>query len=347
MKMNELNTDQNQSQPEEEINEFLADIEEPSSQRRVPIRAQLSIIAVLLLLLLGNGLWSLSQSESESNRVVVQNVQSVDADSQNQTDPFTLLSLTAESVFVWDIAKNKVLYQKNPDQTQPLASVTKLMTIMLAHELMKERGVVTIDEVAISQAGDSGVAPGEQFSLETLADLTIMTSSNDGAYALAAATGSFLDSSDPATAFVKAMNIRADELELSQTHFRNPTGLDISQEEAGAYGSARDAAFLMTYILKNYPGILEATTKDGFNLPNLTGQVHAAENTNPVVNSIPGLIGSKTGYTTLAGGNLVVAFDAGVNRPIVISVLNSSYNGRFNDVLELVEAAKVAIQMSN
>ena len=342
--MTELDEKTDQNSPEAEINEFLADTNIPNTKRRVPIAAQLSVIAVILLILLGGSLWSFTDPARETDDSFTQNDQSNEQEEEKLTDPFADIDLTAESVFVWDVAKNKVLYQKNPDQLQPLASVTKLMTIMLAHELMREEGTVVIDESAVGQVGDSGIAPGEQFSLDTLADLTIMTSSNDGAYALAAATGSFLDTDEPAAAFVRAMNIRANELGLSQTYFRNPTGLDVSEDEAGAYGSARDTAFLMSYILRNYPGILEATTENSTALSNLTGQYHAAENTNPVVNSIPGLIGSKTGYTTLAGGNLVVAFDASINRPIIISVLNSSYNGRFVDVLELAAAARIALQ---
>ena len=59
--------------------------------------------------------------------------------------------------------------------------------------------------------------------------------------------------------------------------------------------------------------------------------------------NIAGVLASKTGYTTLAGGNLVVAFDAGLNHPVIVAVLGSSYNGRFSDVTTLIEAAKAAL----
>jgi D-alanyl-D-alanine carboxypeptidase len=65
---------------------------------------------------------------------------------------------------------------------------------------------------------------------------------------------------------------------------------------------------------------------------------YSAENTNVVIDKIPNLIASKTGYTDLAGGNLVIAFDAGLNHPIIISVLGSTEKGRFSDVLQLVQA---------
>ena len=60
--------------------------------------------------------------------------------------------------------------------------------------------------------------------------------------------------------------------------------------------------------------------------------------TNAFIDKIPNVIASKTGYTDLAGGNLVVAFDAGLNRPIIISVLGSSQEGRFADALKLIDA---------
>ena len=71
--------------------------------------------------------------------------------------------------------------------------------------------------------------------------------------------------------------------------------------------------------------------------------MHTATNTNEVVGSIPGLIASKTGFTDLAGGNLVVAFDAGINRPVIISVLGATKDGRFTDMEMLVNASLRAL----
>ncbi len=76
---------------------------------------------------------------------------------------------------------------------------------------------------------------------------------------------------------------------------------------------------------------------------NTDGEYHDAINTNDIVSRIPNLIGSKTGYTDLAGGNLTVAFDAGFDRPIIITVLGSSREERFTDVLKLVNAVQEAV----
>jgi D-alanyl-D-alanine carboxypeptidase len=168
----------------------------------------------------------------------------------------------------------------------------------------------------------------------------MLASSNDAAFALAAAVGSIIDKSNPNQTFVNAMNIRAEELGLNNFKFFNPTGLDIDSTQAGAFGTAREVTFLMEYILENYPNILEPSTFTATRVYNETGSYHSAENTNPIVTQIPNLLGSKTGYTDIAGGNLTIAFDAGYNRPIIITVLGSSFDGRFSDVKKLVDAVK-------
>lgn len=95
-------------------------------------------------------------------------------------------------------------------------------------------------------------------------------------------------------------------------------------------------AFLMEYIVLNEPDILTFTREDRTRVYSDTGQYHDAENTNYYVDKIPGLIGSKTGYTDLAGGNLVIAFNAGLNRPVVAVVLGSTLQERFTDIAKLV-----------
>lgn len=257
---------------------------------------------------------------------------------------FSEVTISGSAAFVWDVATQRILYEKDPDAQLPIASITKLMTTLVAHEILARETTISIPMLALLQDGDSGLRDGERFSFDALSDLTLMSSSNDGAYALAAAAGALLSEDDPAETFVEAMNIRAQELGLTQTYFRNPTGLDISETEAGAYSSARDVAFLLEYIVREKPEILEATTEIASIFYNTDGAYHEADNTNAVVRDIPGLIASKTGYTALAGGNLAVAYDAGLNRPIIIVVLGSTYTERFDDVLELVEASRASVQ---
>ena len=137
-----------------------------------------------------------------------------------------------------------------------------------------------------------------------------------------------------------AINIKAQELGLTRTTFKNTTGLDLSSTSIGASGSARDVALLMENIIVQHADVAALTSLDVTTISNKKGEYHLVKNTNESVNDIEGLIASKTGYTTLAGGNLVVAFNAGLNRPVIVVVLGSSQSGRFEDTLTLVEKAR-------
>lgn len=306
----------------------------------VPVVSQLMLIAVILLLIFGGAITSLSFMPKGDPDPTTAVTESTDTDTRapktTDTEPaFSNVSVTAKAAYVWDIANERSLYEKNADEQLPLASITKLMTALVAHEILREEEEITIGQQAILQDGISTLAPGETFDRQSLSDLTLLSSSNDGAFALGYAAGAVLTQNDPANAFVQAMNIRAEEIGLTDTYFKNPTGLDISLTEGGAYGTAKDMASLMEYIVKNEPSLLEYTKKLEANITDNSGRSHSAENTNYFVHEIPGLIGSKTGFTDLAGGNLIVAFEGGLNRPFVVVVLGSTRQERFSDVITL------------
>jgi len=336
--------DKNNNEAVDPIEEAFADAP-VSTERKMPVVRQLVLLSALLfgVFSLGALPFFVSQLNSwkspQSASPIVSNEEIAGPD-QVFIDPFADLSISAKSAIVIDLKTGEVLYEKSADQKLPLASITKLMTALVASEIVEAGMIVPITEEAVAQSGDGGLKEGERFTLSRLIDLLLLTSSNDGAFALAVAAGRTLDTEVPAEAFVQAMNIRADELGLSSMSFRNPTGLDLTEDEAGAYGTARDVAKLLEYIVLNKPTILEETTKAGAVYGDVNGGSHNVSNTNPVVDAIPGLIGSKTGYTTLAGGNLAIAWNAGVDRPIVAVVLASSHSGRFTDILRLVDATK-------
>lgn len=255
-------------------------------------------------------------------------------------------SLEATAALVYDLSSGATLYEENGDMVLPLASITKLMTALLAHEILSESTSVAISDGATAQDGDSGLRGGESFYRSDLSELVLLTSSNDGAYALAERAGRELDQNAPVAAFVSAMNVRAEQLGFSSLRFLNPTGLDVSEREAGGYGSAEDVAKLMAYLLRTYPDIVTPTKDEVIAVFNQTGDYHEAENTNSTVLAIDGLLASKTGFTDLAGGNLVIAYDAGLNRPVVVVALGSSRTGRFTDIITLVDATNRSITPS-
>ncbi len=312
----------------------------------VPTIPQLCVALAILIVVLGSPylftLFNIQAPGIAHTKPQEQRATSMGAPAK---DPFEGVALTAEAAYVWDVSSQRALYNKNAHAQLPLASLTKLMTALVAYDTFTDDAVVPITLSAIGQEGENGFLDGDRWNIRKLVEYTLMTSSNDGAYAIAAAAGSTLEvpGVEPEQAFIDRMNKKADEIGLSQTYFTNPTGLDRSETESGSYGSARDVAFLMEYIIKNKPELLQSTTKKVEAFTDERGAVHDATNTNQTVNDITNLIGSKTGYTLLAGGNLVIAFDAGLNHPIVISVLGSSQEGRFVDVETLAARAQEAI----
>lgn len=314
---------------------------EPSEKNIFPIVAQLSILSLILV-----GIFSawLFDTQPSSEKELPPPPQNFATDiTEYQLTPQKIekeIILRAESAYVWDVQGQRALFKKEAEKTLPLASITKLMTALLAHELVPGDNSVSVPLAAILQEGSSGLVAGERLDIDELQELSLVSSSNDAAYAMAASVGSLLGDNDPASQFIAGMNIRANELGLNTLHFKNTTGLDESITVPGAVGSARDVSFLMEYIVLNYPEIISPTQKSATRIYNAAGVYHDANNTNEVALQIPNMIGSKTGFTDLAGGNLTIAFDAGLNRPIIITVLGSTRDERFSDVLTLVAAVQ-------
>ncbi len=256
-----------------------------------------------------------------------------------ESNPFDSVSISAKAAYVFDAQSGKILYSKNKETQLPLASLTKLMTAIISTEKLSPESKILINKQALSAEGDSGLIQGEEWKVKDLISFTLLVSSNDGARALAYAAGSIDKNPNikAGKAFVNLMNKKAGKIGLTQTYFLNPTGLDTNKYISGGYGSAKDVVTLLYYSLLHTPVSLDATRETSVYYLSLDNKLHDGDNTNKSIKNIPGLIASKTGFTDLAGGNLVVAFDAGINRPILISVLGSTFEGRFKDVELLVQ----------
>lgn len=258
---------------------------------------------------------------------------------------FGVVDIEAKAAYAFEINTGRVLYAKNADVPLPLASVAKLMTALVALDTLPPNTPLEISEAAIVTTGESGLSAGEKWMPGELAAYTLLVSSNDGAAALAenagahalAASSAGAFGSGAVSAFVEKMNAKAEALGLSQTSFKNPTGLD-ERGEPSTWGSAEDAAHLLVHVLKTHPALAEATRYKTLPFMREEG-ILVASSTNLIVGAIPGLIASKTGSTPSAGGNLVVVFDRGIGDPVAIAVLGGGEAGRFIDVQILVEAA--------
>lgn len=245
---------------------------------------------------------------------------------------FKDLEIEAKSFVIYDPQTNQVIYSQDAETARPLASLTKVMTALAATELASpDDTTVVIDENALAEDGDIGLRPYSLWKLKNLLNLTLVSSSNDGAKAIANAV-SAISTKD----FVAEMNRQAMEIGLSSANFFNATGLDLPSGGAGAYGSPKDVARLFAYVLKNKPELLAATKESHLKETSMENEVYYASNTNSLASEIPGLLASKTGYTQAAGGNLAVVANLGLNRPIVFVVMGSSQTGRFRDMEKLI-----------
>ena len=152
-----------------------------------------------------------------------------------------------------------------------------------------------------------------------------MVSANDGAYTLASSAD-----------FLENMNNKARKIGAENTLFVNFTGLDIDLNTAGALASAEDVNVMAMYAVRAYPEIFYATRTPEINLASESGFTHNFKNTNVVIDKIPNLLFSKTGFTEIAGGNLVIIFRDKKGNDIAVTVLGSTFDGRFSDMETIV-----------
>jgi len=202
--------------------------------------------------------------------------------------------ITAPSAILVEASTGRVLWEKNPDVERPIASVVKVMTLILVMEALRE-GRIGLDDMCITSEHTASMGgsqiwlePGEAMAVSELVKAVAIESANDAAVALA----EHVAGSEPA--FVALMNERARTLGCNNTHFINATGLPGSSPTDDCVSSARDVAIMSRQLLK-YPEVHQWLTiwigyvRDGKNM--LT-------NTNRLIRFYPGADGLKTGYTT-------------------------------------------------
>ena len=261
------------------------------------------------------------------------------------------IAIQAKAAIVYDVRSGDVLYERNRNVVWPIASITKVMTAYTAAQFLDPEDTVTVYREDIAAEGESGLLVEEHWRMSDLVDHMLITSSNDGASALARAVGLLMgeiatssmtatgtDQSFSKDFFVQLMNANADIMQLDDTTFFNESGLDINEQESGAYSTVGDIAKLIDYITTNRPDLLTSTRYATTTMTSTSGFIHVATNTNSSVASTPGIKASKTGYTELAGGNLALLVDTSIDRPVIIVVLGSSVEGRFSDAEALLQA---------
>lgn len=204
--------------------------------------------------------------------------------------------IAAKSAILIEASSGQVLFEKNAETPVPPASITKLMTLTLAFEALEKGKVKWDDTVTVSQAAweMSGsqmfLNIGQEVKFGDLVTGISVVSANDGCVAVA----EHLYGSE--NQFVQAMNDKAKELGLTNTHFMNPTGLP----QEGHRMSAKDIAVLARYLITKYPQVLNIESQKKMVFNNITQY-----NRNPLLGHFQGADGLKTGWTDEAGYCLV------------------------------------------
>lgn len=292
-------------------------------------------LLVLLLLLAVFSATSISYYDKQNKKVAFA-IEQARVKNEKIRIAFADVNLLAKSAYVLIPDTKQELYTISANQVRPLASLTKIMTAVVALETLPETTKIEITSEALKEEGDNGLKKGEVWGRNDLIEFMLVVSSNDAAKAIELAGGSN---------FIDLMNEKARSLGMINTHYLNSSGLDISKTQAGAYGTARDTALLLEYAIKTHPGTFEVSAKEKITFNPLHGKIHTAINTNPVIASLPELLASKTGLTNLAGGNLAIAFGSEEGKTIIAVVLGSSYEGRFLDIEQLSASSHKALQV--
>ncbi len=241
------------------------------------------------------------------------------------------LNLDSKSAILVDNSSGKVLYEKNSDEKLPMASMTKIMSMLLIMENIEEGNLNYNDKVIISKnASNMGgsqvfLQEGEEYKVEDLLKCISVSSANDAVVAMAEKI------SGSEEAFVEEMNNKAKELGLTNTHFSNPHGLDNENH----YSTARDMSMMARELLK-YEDILRFTSIYEDYLTKPDGSQIWLVNTNRLVRFYDGVDGLKTGYTTDAGYCLTATAKKNDLRLISVVMKSTSSDTRSKDTTTLL-----------
>lgn len=222
------------------------------------------------------------------------------------------IATSAEHAILLDGETGQVLWSKDADTATPPASMSKLMTLELLFQRLKDGRVKLTDSFPVSelawrtQGSKMFVRVGTNVPVEDLIRGIIITSGNDACIVVAESLGGTVEG------FVQMMNARAKQLGLTQSHFVNPNGLP---DPPGQLMSVHDLATLARHLIYDYPQYYHFFSERSFVWNNITQQ-----NRDSVIDKFPGTDGLKTGHTDAAGYGIVTS--AVRNGQRLILVLN-------------------------
>lgn len=221
-----------------------------------------------------------------------------------------------------DFYSNKPLYEKNADERVQIASLTKIMTALLAYENKSTEDIVTVPVIS-NRTGEAviGLRTGEKIKVGELLNAILIHSAGDAAQTLA------VNIAGSEEKFVEMMNERAKELGLLNTNFTNPVGYN----DTGNYSTANDLVTLSRLFLA-HDYLRNIVSKQTYTAKNESGREYFLKNTNKLLDGTK-FFGVKTGYT-VGAGECLIAFAKVNNQEILTVVLGSP--DRFGETNNLI-----------
>ena len=247
-----------------------------------------------------------------------------------------MIDIESPSALLMELNSGQILFEKDGDTSRRPASVTKIMTMLLAFEALDAGqltldSMVTVSEHAASMGGSQVfLEVNEQQTVEDILKCMIVSSANDAAVAM----GETIAGSEEA--FVQMMNQRAKELGMENTNFVNACGL----EAEGHMMSAKDIAILSRELLLHHPEVLEYST---IWMDTITHKTNKGEsefglaNTNKFLKKYDGANGLKTGYTSAAGFSMSATATRNGTTLIAVVMGSETKDIRYSDAAKLLD----------
>lgn len=288
--------------------------------------AALIIFAICIVILLPLGL-SFAEEVFVTSQIPLNNSEVAGVQKYNippiskniEVPPFS-----ARAILVKDLETDTILYQKDAYIPLPIASTTKIMTALVASGYFQPNSVLTVNDGARIPGAKVGLFSGEDLTFRSLLYGMLLNSGNDAAFAIAENyPGGVLG-------FVSAMNKKAIELNLNNTHFENPAGFDSPNH----YSSASDLSKITQEALKDSQLSRIFATKDTDIFSLDKKYKHNLRNLNKLLTQVKGVLGVKTGYTEGAKENLVTLVEREGHKVLLV-VLGS--DDRFGETTGLID----------
>lgn len=232
---------------------------------------------------------------------------------------------SARAVVIYDLTTEKFLFEKNKDDKLPMASLTKIMTAIIALENKKDDSYIVSKNDLVGE-NRMGLSEGEVLTLEELLYGLMLPSGNDAAETIAS------NYPEGRIEFVKAMNNKAKALGLVNTNFTNPSGL---QGDGDQYTTVQDLLVITRYAMENFPQFRKVVETFEYVIPyNNSHKAFYLVNETNLLTSYPGVKGVKAGYTPEAGLCLVTYLEHEDHK--IIGVILGS-NNRREEMKELLD----------